>query len=434
MSSSVYDRLKPFADWLRATFSRRDVLFGLAMAAAVWGAMPTFWEAFTPPDFSRNWKEDCDRVLIYQGLQECPRLRDTLKWWTGTWVGKVPFWRPLTSLLFWLEWKAFGWEFQDAWMLVHGLSHVLACAALFLFAEALTGSATVGFLSVLLFSVPSPPSPIGALWQPRAAFVLTSWKNLPDSALAVAALFALTASLRASVLRASAFAVAVVCLKETGFLVVPAVVALDFWRRKKVGSLLAWVPLAAAAAVLAAIKLRTVGVGFVLGSNAQLPWRALINLCGKPLAVFVSPDAPMVLLAVAIVGILVLRGWARWATAAACLFVALVAQQRALAAGAGVSDWSVAFAALLGPGIRFVAIPVAMWLLAAKAGFSTKVAISAGLFLLFAFPATLAPQVRWHAYHLAWACSSVAIAMAWWNTWRRFARAYTCRLRPGLGH
>ncbi|MGE4406385.1 hypothetical protein [Pseudomonas sp.] len=417
--------------WLRATFSRRDVLFGLAMAAAVWGAMPTFWEAFTPPDFSRNWRQDCDRVLIYQGLREAPRFRDTFKWWTGTWVGNVPFWRPLTSLLFWAEWRAFGWGNQDAWMLVLGLSHVLACAALFLFAEALVGSPAVGLFAVGLFSLPGLPSPLGALWQPRAAFVLTSWKNFPDSLLSLVALLALSAALKGMAAHASILAVAGACLKETGFLVVPAVIALGAHGDRRMTRLVRWVPLVAITTLLALLKLETVGAGFILGTNRQLGWRALINLCGRPVAVLLSPDAAMAILAGGIVCGALLRGWARWASAATLCLAALIAQQRALAAGAGVTDWDVAFAALLGPNIRFVAIPLAMWLFAAIRGLSVEVIIAAALFVCFGFPATLAPQVRWHAYHLAWACSAIAIATAWWNTWQRSALTWFCQHRHG---
>src|SRR5262249_45043011 len=63
----------------------------------------------------RSWTWDLDVMLLRGGLFKARHFRDTLSWWTGTWVGQVPFYRPLTSYLFWAEWKAFG---DEEWLYV----------------------------------------------------------------------------------------------------------------------------------------------------------------------------------------------------------------------------------------------------------------------------------------------------------------------------
>ncbi|MCX6376720.1 MAG: hypothetical protein NTU88_11930, partial [Armatimonadetes bacterium] len=44
---------------------------------------------------------DVDWTCLNLGLHRIHGFGDTGRWWTGMWCGEVPFWRPLTSYVFW---------------------------------------------------------------------------------------------------------------------------------------------------------------------------------------------------------------------------------------------------------------------------------------------------------------------------------------------
>src|SRR4051794_28703835 len=47
-----------------------------------------------------SWSEegsDLDTTLIHGGYLRALHFPETLRWWTGPWIGQVPFYRPLTS-------------------------------------------------------------------------------------------------------------------------------------------------------------------------------------------------------------------------------------------------------------------------------------------------------------------------------------------------
>jgi len=102
------------------------------IAAAVWvvvdgvGMVPDWaWSAKVAVARSRvEARTNCDIALIYAGIREVPTLRDTLRWWHRVWAGKVPYWRPLTSLVFWLEYHAFGPDRLDGWVWVSVAAHL----------------------------------------------------------------------------------------------------------------------------------------------------------------------------------------------------------------------------------------------------------------------------------------------------------------------
>ena len=94
------------------------LLLSLWNTQAVWTGIAQNWNAprrlswVVPPGKTIvTAGADPDTILIHGGLLQAPRFRDTFRWWTGTWAGQVPFYRPLPSLLFWGEWKFYGnWE------------------------------------------------------------------------------------------------------------------------------------------------------------------------------------------------------------------------------------------------------------------------------------------------------------------------------------
>lgn len=126
---------------------------------------------------------DIDTWLIHNGLLAAPRFQDTFRWWVGTWAGQVPFYRPLSSMVFWAEWKLFG---------DHELRYSLIAILLFL-------AATYQFsrLAADLFRHSGHPSPLFATGLSCLVFlfglwlipqqiavnhdVFALWKNQPDS-------------------------------------------------------------------------------------------------------------------------------------------------------------------------------------------------------------------------------------------------------------
>ena len=43
---------------------------------------------------TRDLSKDIDWSYLNRGLDQIHGFRDTGRWWTGTWCGVVPFWRP----------------------------------------------------------------------------------------------------------------------------------------------------------------------------------------------------------------------------------------------------------------------------------------------------------------------------------------------------
>jgi hypothetical protein len=141
---------------------------------------------------------DLDTWLIHGGLVAAPRFRDTFRWWVGTWAGQVPFYRPLSSLVFWCEWKQFG-DYEVRYGLV---SILLYLAAAYQF----TRLAADLFLR-LRHPRPAAATLVAGLLFVHGLFLLvqqpdinsevyTLWKNQPDSLCALFSFLFLRAYLR----------------------------------------------------------------------------------------------------------------------------------------------------------------------------------------------------------------------------------------------
>lgn len=126
---------------------------------------------------------DIDTYLIMQGLNKAPTLLDTRRWWTGIWAGDVPFYRPLTSYVYWMEWKAWG-DYEHRYNLVVLLIHL--CGVLSL--------TRLAYLALEHWRVPLPLAGAvltGALFvqggailpsqETTASLVFSLWKNQHDA-------------------------------------------------------------------------------------------------------------------------------------------------------------------------------------------------------------------------------------------------------------
>lgn len=425
---------------------KSQLLFLLVLLIAI-ARTPALWNAVTGPDPATSWRSDCDRTLIYKGLTEAPRFRNTFRWWTGKWVGQVPFWRPLTSLGFWLEWKAFGWESQSAWQLVHGFSHLGVVILLFFLVRQLTGSPAVGALTVVLFLGPPPKlSTDGVnLWVTSGLVATGLWKDSPD--------IWMTASLIAATICAwnpngakgynlwiaVILALAACCFKETGFVGALIVLAVAIYRSRTLTKRFAQelggkprdtVPSCLAPSVafgllfvlMAAVKWHATGAGYIMGSNVHTTTRAFCLLAPKPILGLASPYGAGVWLGLAMalvplwpktrVAALLACGGASmafiWETVHMSLYRVGIPEAAAMA-GSNLMDKPV----------LLMALGSCIWFYGAIGGWSRLMICLALSSACLLAPAAVAPQVGAHAHYAGNAAGCAAIAVAWTNVWAK---------------
>ena len=237
---------------------------------------------------------DLDTQLIHAGLLRAPHLSDTVRWWTGPWVmgNFAPFYRPLTSELFWLEWKAFG-DREYLYVLPTLLAHIAATA---LFSILVYRLAT-------LYRLPLPvPAAFFAGWcfagmpgpilnrDGVASVVALVWKNQPDSMAALCCFVALLFYLLAQAGKESSLIGAVIAylaacaFKEIAIPLPMVFAALECWPPKGVSRAQTKVRLGAiamAAGFFLVIRYCAIsGPGYTYGTNHEWLRRTLQEMLG----------------------------------------------------------------------------------------------------------------------------------------------------------
>lgn len=136
-------------------FPRRLLRLGLALAVLISLAL-TFYPVFDR-DIQVLYSTNPDAMEIAPQAERAT-WRDALGWWTGPWIEEsMPYYRPLTSLLFWAEYSLWGRDFQK-YCVVSWLAHAVNGALLFLLALSLFRARSpqtrlgIGLLVVFLFS------------------------------------------------------------------------------------------------------------------------------------------------------------------------------------------------------------------------------------------------------------------------------------------
>lgn len=226
-------------------------------------------------------KQDCDSALILQGVEATDSVGDTLRWWTGVWCGQVPFWRPLSSMLFWAEWRLFGYDFR--WWYLASAALAVVLAALVLGAlEPLLGSDGAAATVLVSFAGFTRLNSLEAPMGP----VLAAWKHQVDLQCGIWLFAALWLAVRGRPLLSLVPIVLAAASKETGFigfLLVPVV--LWWWRSRghDVPSLrsfcLAAVPIALTLGVYHWVA---VGPGLRMGPNVYWFVKAAAFWGGQP--------------------------------------------------------------------------------------------------------------------------------------------------------
>lgn len=247
---------------------------------------------------------DVDTYLIHGGLVQVNTWEETLRWWHGTWVGQVPFYRPITSYVFWFQWKAWG-DHEPRYASVSLLFHLAAVLfftrmAHLLFQHFRIPRPDIGALVTCLVFTRS--SLLLELQTEVTTDVFERWKNEPDSLTLVFFSLALTMylhnlspsgtvhPLRALWTRtgATVFYLLVCLTKEAGIflpLLLPLIEAEALWQggEARRGALGRMAPLFAVLVLYLVLRSLFLGqvVGYQYGTNGAWPYRMATSLLGR---------------------------------------------------------------------------------------------------------------------------------------------------------
>lgn len=285
-------------DWL---FLTAAILVGCSIAAAA-GRTIAFFAAHPIADLSAN----VDWGYLNHGLDRIHSFRDTASWWTGTWCGEVPFWRPLTSYVFWGERLLWPKECMFPREVIAVVLHLCFVALGGLLIWRLTGRKWLVVLSLYLFAglrlypVCTVFGVPGAVWE-----TLSDPKNVPELLVGIPMLASLLLLLSRRWVGALVAAVIAVCFKETGFTTWPlAVVILAWTYRDRLmsrdratcivrGIRRNWLPVVVWAIVLGALAMvhhQAVGIGYNCGANKAWPFRAMCYFGGPVIVPLATRD------------------------------------------------------------------------------------------------------------------------------------------------
>lgn len=186
-------------------------------------------------------------------------LDDVLGWWVGPWIQRTsPYYRPLSSLVFFLEYKAFGWNYQGhviiSWLLHGAICFLLYRAGLAWLQGEGRARVMLAVAAVALFNARIGPTGPGWLLAPITYGVVAWWPAQTDQFCLLACLSALlyfdawlTSGRREGVVRALALWVIGLLFKEmavclplaAGFLVLyrKGSSAARLWGRVEAGEL-----------------------------------------------------------------------------------------------------------------------------------------------------------------------------------------------------
>ena len=269
--------------------------FPAAMILVVAGVLAWAWLATSLYIANPVVSLSDDWGYLNGGLDKVHSFRDTARWWTGTWCGEVPFWRPLTSYVFWVERLLWPKEFMLPRQIVSVVLHLLFVALGGFLTWRLTGRRWLALLTVWLFAG-LRPYPIGSFFSNLAPVgdVLSDPKNIPDPVVGIAIMASLLLLIRGRWIASLAAAMISVGFKELGLTTWPlALVVLAWMNRKRITGLDYLIvsfkknrlPVAVWSIALAGMVLvhfLAVGYGYNCGSNRAWFWRAAVYFGGPP--------------------------------------------------------------------------------------------------------------------------------------------------------
>ena len=267
----------------------------------------------------RDLSLDIDWSYLNRGLDRVHCFRDTARWWTGTWCGEVPFWRPLTSYVFWAERLLWPKEFMLPRQIILVTLHLVFVGMAGYLAYKLTGRRWLALLSVWLFAG-LRPFPITGFFghNPAVHDLLKDPKNVTDPLNGIAMVASLLLLVKGRWLAGLLLAMISFGFKETGFMTWPMALLTLLWMRRSLPPSAInhqpspiWPPISAWAggfALLAVVHYLTVGIGYRMGTNAAWVGRAELYFGGPLGRLFVLNDpGPAIVSSLVFLAIISLR-------------------------------------------------------------------------------------------------------------------------------
>lgn len=323
--------------WIRIShrWARADAFFIAAVIFVVCCVGVSVASALRPYLDSpvRDLSRECDWICINAGLDRIHCFRDTVRWWTGTWCGEVPFWRPLTSYVLWIMRLLWPSEYMlPRQMILIGL-HVCFLSVAVLFLQQVVSRRWITLATIWLFAgrIPSRVSSVGdALLDP---------KNVPEPLVGMAVLISLLLLAHGRWKLSLVVAVIGVGFKELGFstwLLAPVILA---WKhRAHLGSpgravylldrirynLVAMLSWLAALLALGIVHYLAVGYGYTMGANVFWYRRMLMFFGGPPASLIAIGDGAVLVTAILIAASIISLPKTRLLVAFAGVFCSLL--------------------------------------------------------------------------------------------------------------
>lgn len=248
----------------------------------------------------RDLSKDIDWGYLNGGLDRVHSFRDTARWWTGTWCGEVPFWRPLTSYVFLAMRLLWPPEHMLPRQIILVILHLCFTAQAVVLLWKLTRRPWLILLSMYLFAGWRPY----LAGQPQAYVLpvndlLLDPKNISDPLVGLAILASLLFLAKGRWVPALIAAAASVGFKESGFTTWPLAMLMLGWihrdriltagglkhttesLKRNMLPIAAWILVLL---VLLVVHFLAVGVGFREGSNEFWSWRLAVFFGWPPLS------------------------------------------------------------------------------------------------------------------------------------------------------
>ena len=318
------------------TSTRSKTIFLAAMVVVFISIIAVAYMALIPyiDHPSRDLSKNIDWSYLNRGLDRIHGFRDTLSWWTGPWCGEVPFWRPLTSYVFWGERLLWPKELMLPRQVIHLILHLVFVGMAGYLVWKLTRRRWLVLMSVWLFAGFRPFFVTEFFgYNPALRDLLGNPKNVMDPLAGIAMMASLLLLLKGRWPASLGFAAVSVGFKEIGFMTWPMALLIVLWMRWSMtrplpsstinrSSAIAlakedqpspiqfgWLPVSAWAGgfvILAVVHYFGVGFGYRMGTNAAWLSRAELYFGGPVGRLFIlddpSPAIVSLLVFLAIVG------------------------------------------------------------------------------------------------------------------------------------
>ena len=431
---------------------RQKALFACAAIIVATSVLVMAYLALVPyiDHPTRDLSKDIDWSYLNRGLDQIHRFRDTGRWWTGTWCGVVPFWRPLTSYVFWGERLLWPKEFLLPRQIILVVLHLVFVAMAGYLTWRLTGRRWLALLSMWLFAG-FRPFPITSFFGYNFAVydLLLDPKNVTDPLSGIAMIASLIFLVNGSWLASLALAMVSVGFKETGFMTWPIAALTVLWIRWSMPECappstinhqpfpirLRWLPVSAWTAGflgLAVVHYLAVGLGYRMGTNAAWSGRAELYFGGPIGRLFVldDPGAAIVSLLVflAIIGSRKLSLLPRFIGIMAALTVGVLVDTRLQH-----TSWDASMVRLLTYRLDLKVILLCLfWLLVAWEGRYDwrTVGFGLGMSLVSSVPTWFAAQTQEHTRYVSAFFMEMAVAAVIWQNALAIAQARQERKIP----